>query len=166
VQIDIDQRFRTELRDQELPARISLVGNRMLVAVARRLLAQHSPETVVDFVGDGVDEDTVLVALYSLESYGTAFLTAFLEEQEPPSMPALLYSIPESLILEYARRYDLLVVEEPKSEVRVMLDRIAALQPQTFYSLSKSALRLGPYAEVLRKTGAKQDKSVRTPMGS
>jgi hypothetical protein len=39
--------------------------------------------------------------------------------------------------------------------VRALLDRIAAEQPQTYYSLSKSALRLKEYAEALRRRDGK-----------
>lgn len=143
--IDIDDRFRSELKELRLPPRIAIIGNTMLREIAQRLLAVHAPETTID------DAAETKITLMSMEQYGAAFLESFLEESDPPDRRTLLSSIPETTLQEYARKYSIEIVDSKKSDVRKMLDGIAAEQPQTYFSLAKSAKRLHDAAEALRE---------------
>ena len=151
--VDIDARFREELRTDPLPSRISLVGTVSMVAIATRLLAIHAPRIIIA-------DDGVPVRLMSLEAFGASFLASFLEEKNPPSWPVLLYSIPEATLACYAKKQglpafsgvalDSLVIDDNTRDVRLMLDHIAISQPQTYHSLCRSALRLRERTEKLR----------------
>jgi hypothetical protein len=142
--VDIDERFRKELREQQLPDEIALQGNQMLVDVATHLLRAHARHI-------RITERGAPVALMSMEAFGARFLGSFLEEQDPPHAPRLLHTIPEEEIVKYAKRHGIAVVPEEHDEVREMLDRIAKRQPQTYFSLAKSGERLSAAAEQLRK---------------
>ena len=80
--------------------------------------------------------------LMSMEHFGSQFLASFLEEQEPPRHPLLLHTIPEELLAGFAHKHKIPVVQEERTAVRDMLDRIAMRQPQTYFSLCRSAQRL------------------------
>lgn len=133
TQVDLHQRFKEEARG--LPASISLRGNPMQVAVAQALLARHAPDIRVSPEGTAV-------GLMSMEAYGAAFLASFMERQELPMEPLLFISIPEQLLVAYAQAKGIPVVREEHDDIRRMLDRIAAQQPQTYFSLYRSARRL------------------------
>jgi hypothetical protein len=164
--VEIDARFRKELREQGLPRRIRLSGEPWLIEIAKRLLASHAPHIVIDtpmtgaptgvFTPDASAPTVVHVA--SMEEFGAAFVRSFLEERDPPAYPTLLYSIPEPVLRDFARKHNIPfppVATAGTDDVRALLDRIAAEQPQTYYSLSKSALRLKEYAEALRRRDGK-----------
>ncbi len=147
VVIDIDDRFREELRELQLASVIILEGNQMLCNIAERLLAVHAPKIIVKNCADTIEEaDAQHVMLMSLEDYGTAFMGYFLEEnsllQNITNKKILLSSIPESVLFDYAKKHSLVLVESQKSDIRIMLDAIAQKQPQTYFSLAKSAKRL------------------------
>ena len=148
TEIDIDDRFRGELKTLRLPPRVAIIGNTMLQEIARHLLAVHAPDITID------DSAETTIALMSMEQYGASFLESFLEEHNPPSPHTLLSSIPETALQEYARKHGIERVDDEKSDVRKMLDGIAVNQPQTYFSLAKSAKRLQNAAEALRE----QDK--------
>lgn len=145
TEIDIDDRFRSELKALQLPPRVAIIGNAMLCGIAQRLLTAHAPETTID------DAAETRIPLMSMEQYGAAFLESFLEEHNPPSPHTLLSSIPETALQEYARKHGIRIVDDERSDVRKMLDGIAANQPQTYFSLAKSAKRLQNAAEALRE---------------
>lgn len=142
--IDIHKRFRNELRDQDLPERIYLVGNDMQKQVAKLLLEKHAPKITVS-------EDGEKVQLMSLEAFGSGFLSAFMESEKPPQGKMLLYTIPEEALLSYAEHYDIPLIKEEKSKVREFVERIAKEQPQTFFSLGRSAQRLKEAARDLQE---------------
>jgi len=157
--MDIDERFRKELRGQRLSGSVALSGNPMLTAIAVALLRRHAPDITVE----RNTANAIVVHLYSMESFGSAFLAAFLEGAEPPRRPLLLHTIPESELAAFARLQGIPVIAEERDTVRQMLDRIAERQPQTYFSLCKSALRLLPAAERLRIPEDKALKGARTP---
>ena len=142
--IDLRQRFHDEAKG--LPAVVFLEGNAMQVEIARRLLEEYNI---------AVSENGERVQLASMEQYGSAFLEAFMEEKNPPQGRFLFITIPESELIAFARREHIPVIEEERSDVRKMLDKIAAHQPQTYFSLSRSSKRLSAAAELLR---TQQDK--------
>jgi hypothetical protein len=144
-EVDIDKRFREELRQQQLNASISLEGNEMLIAVAEALLHKHAPH--ITFAQHGAP-----VKLMTMERFGSAFITAFLEEQEPPQGQMLLYSVPEQEIILFAKHHEIPIVEEEKDDAQLMLDDLAKSQPQTYQSLMRSALRLLPQMHPLRRS--------------
>lgn len=129
--VDIMARFNAEVK--ELPAEISLRGSATLQAIARQLLKGHD----VKIVERGAE-----VQLMSMEEYGTLFLAAFLENMEFPKGHHLLYTIPELELQLFAERHNITWVDGPKSDIRIMLDNIAQEQPQTYFSLLRSAQRL------------------------
>jgi hypothetical protein len=140
---DIDKRFQQELRAQQLPQKVSLNARPALVSIARHLLHKHTQMSI--------EQDGTPVALMSMEAYCTAFLRAFLEESEPPAQRILLYSMPEAELARYAKEHQIhLDFPSAKDDVRLMLDSIAAMQPQTYNALCRSASRLQPAAEFLR----------------
>jgi hypothetical protein len=78
----------------------------------------------------------------SMEQYGTLFFAGFLEQMDLPNGHFLLYTIPEMELQLFAGHRGITWVDEPKSDIRIMLDNIAQEQPQTFFSLLRSAQRL------------------------
>jgi hypothetical protein len=145
--VDIEVRFREELKSFPHKS-ILLIGDASLHPVAVRLLRTYAPDIMLSEMG-------VPVQLMSMEQYCAQFLGAFLEENDPPQEPILLKSIPESEIMAYAKKHDLPFAEQPKDDVRTMLDNLAKRQPQTYFSLYRSAQRLRPAAERLRKSSSK-----------
>jgi tRNA(Ile)-lysidine synthase TilS/MesJ len=133
VEVDLAHRFRQEAR--ELPQRVALHGNAMQDEIARTLLARHAPHIEITPEGEPV-------ALMSLERYASAFLASLLEGTSAPSGRQLLRTIPERTLVAYARRHAIPVVEEERDAARGMLERIAQRQPQTFFSLARSAQRI------------------------
>jgi hypothetical protein len=130
----------------------------------------HAPKLIVTRYNPvNKDSESILVALMSLEEYGSVFLRIFLEgtpsvseqysgsfnidsvDQDIVKSDAfmqfsknriLLSSIPEQVLVDYARKHSLPLIELDKDDVRNMLDSIAQKQPQTYFSLAKSAKRL------------------------
>jgi hypothetical protein len=144
--VDIKARLREEIRD--LPPQISLSGNAMQIEVAKRLLKECAAHIQVTGEGEPVQ-------VMSMEQYASSFLESFMEEAEPPQGRFLLYTIPESELILFAARHHIPAVHEPHSAVRSMLDRIAASQPQTYFSLLRSSQRLKGAAEQLREVRQK-----------
>ena len=133
IEIDIDDRFRQEIRG--FPRTIRPEGNGMQTAIVKKLLERNTDH--ISIANDGVP-----VQCMSLENYGTRFLEVFLENREPPQGLFLLHTIPEELLVKYAEHHGIPVVREEKTPVRKMLERIREEQPQTFFTLAKSAERL------------------------
>ena len=117
----------------------------MQQTVATQLLKIHAPKIQI------VEKNAQTVHLMSMQAYGSSFLRSFIEEHNPPQSPRLLHTIPEEELVHYAEKHDILVVKEEKDDVRHMLDRIAAQQPQTYFSLARSAWRLKDAADALRE---------------
>ena len=143
-QVDIHDRFRQEAKG--LPQAVRLVGNDGMADVAQKLLALHAPTIALDQSG-------ARVSVLSMEEFGAAFLCSFLEGTDPPAGLFLLHTIPEAQIAAFAARHGIQLAKPQRDDVRRMLDRIAARQPQTYLSLAASAQRL--LAEVLRNSKAK-----------
>lgn len=133
--IDLHARFRKELREQEFPSRISLSGNPMQAEIAQRLLGQHAPHIEV---ADGGEK----VRLLSLEQHGSEFLAEFLEGTPAREGLTLLSTIPEDALVSFAEHQGISIVREERTPVRALVERVAKEQPQTFFSLSRSARNL------------------------
>ncbi len=144
VEIDIHQRFRKELHRLQLPKRITLIGNEMVVAVAKRLLTRHAD--YLEMVDNGEP-----VRLLSMERYGLEFLEGVMSDKYRPGF-FLLTTIPEEAIKGYALRCGLPVVDEPLPEMAELVDKIKTVQPQTYFALRKSAERLN---ELIRDSNKK-----------
>jgi hypothetical protein len=135
--IDVAARIHAEIK--QLPPEVRLQGNAALGAIAREFLKAHEIR---------ITEHGVPVQLLSMEEYGTLFFAGFLEDMAMPQGHYLLYSIPEFELQYFADHHGIAWIEEPKSDIRIMLDNIAQEQPQTFFSLLRSAQRL---QAILRK---------------
>jgi hypothetical protein len=129
--VDVAARIHAEVK--QLPSEIRLHGNLTLQAIARELLKEHEIR---------VTETGTLVHLMSMEQYGTLFFAGFLEQMDLPDGHFLLYTIPEIELQLFAGHRGIMWIDEPKSDIRIMLDNIAQEQPQTFFSLLRSAQRL------------------------
>ena len=129
--IDVASRIHTEIK--QLPVEVRLLGNPALQAIAQEMLK----ESHVRITDQGTP-----VQLLSMEEYGTLFFAGFLEDMDLPRGYYLLYSIPEVELQYFAEHHGITWVDEPKSDIRIMLDNIAQEQPQTFFSLLRSAQRL------------------------
>lgn len=144
ISIDIDRRFRSECKG--LPRAIRLEGNAMQAAVAEKLLERNAPHVICSPDGEPV-------RLMSLEAHGARFLETFLEGKPPVEGRLLLHTIPERLLVRFAEHYGVTVVREQKSPARKMLERIREEQPQTFFSLARSAGRIPTPAGTLPENG-------------
>ncbi len=144
VVIDINDRFREELRELQLAPVIVLEGNEMMRAIAERLLSIHASKIVIQTNSEIDDSSVERILLMSLEEFGTTFLRSFLEGTNLPGkkQKILLCSISESELIKYAKKHSMVLCDFEKNEVRDMLDAIVQKQPQTYFSLAKGAKRL------------------------
>jgi hypothetical protein len=144
--IDIRQRFREELKIQDLPSPLQLSGNAMQREIAKLLLKEQGIVT---------HHQGIPVQLMSMEAYCGLFLASFLEERDPPQGKFLLTTIPEAELIAFATAHNIPVEQEQIDDVRTMLDNIAKAQPQTYFSLRRSSDRLRAAAEMLRTSQQK-----------
>lgn len=134
--LDLDERFHKEVIG--LPLKITLIGSEMFQAIAKDLLASHAPHI-------SITDDGEHVHLLSLEQYGCALLETYLDGKPFLEQKTLLHSIPEALLITYAKKHNIPVHLELKSDLRILLDNLAKEQPQTYLSLAQSTKRLTPH---------------------
>jgi hypothetical protein len=129
--MDIHQKFREEIL--ELPEHIKLEGRSELIALAKLLLEMQAKHIVISEQGERV-------LVVSMEEYGVRMLGTFLENAEMPQR-VLLATIDEKSLQEFAEKNNITVTYE-ESDLRTMLGKLAAQQPQTYHSLLRSGQRL------------------------
>jgi len=150
---DIERLFRKELRQSKAidPSQeLGLVNDKSVETRVARMLLQKLFEgrLRVILVPTTTRRRARIVRASSLEQELVRGLRTFLEdkaEQEP--FPTIMGTIPEEMIRAFAKRQGIPVKERSLDDVRAIIERLQARQPQTKAAMRKSFASLQSDAE-------------------
>ena len=153
----IGKLLRKELRQLDLPQELFLIDTESVeVRVLQELLAEiFQGRVTVTLLPKGTRRRRDVFLPTSLENELCRELRAFLEgEERPPRHPPLLATVPEKLLLAYAKRRKLPGKPlAPTDDIRELLETLQQGQAQTKASFRKSF-------EHLRKISGKEGQRI------
>jgi len=147
IMADIERMLRKELRISRIinpEQEVALIDDGSAESRVARILLERILRADVRCVPPTTRKRANLVRATSLERELARGLRALLERLAPvPRGAPIMATIPEAMIIEFAKRHNIRVALPAQDPVRILLERLQAAQPQTKAALRRSFDHIG-----------------------